>query len=108
MREPKCSCLQLNPQMEGFSGAEHASVHFTALKEKQHIFFFIGLVQHKLRYRVAVQAVKKTSEPEVSQQSKNKSGVLLNRISLQLLLFFFPNVWIFIPHLAAVDHRHRR
>lgn len=40
MREPKCSCLQLNPQIEGFSEAEHASVHFTALKEKQHIFFY--------------------------------------------------------------------
>lgn len=101
MREPKCSCLQLNPQMEGFSEAEHASVHFTALKEMQHIFFFIGLVQHKLRYRVAVQAVKKTSEPEVSQQSKTNPKCCLIEFFFNYY-FFRMSGFLFLTWLPLI------
>lgn len=102
MREPKCSCLQLNPQMEGFSEAEHASVHFTALKEKQHIFFYrISPTQTE------IQSCCASSEENVWARSfaakQNKSEVLFNRIFFQFL--FFSNVWIFIPHLAAIDYR---
>lgn len=40
---PRRTCLQPNPQIQR-SEAEHASVRFTTLKEKQHIHFLLLLL----------------------------------------------------------------
>lgn len=62
-------------------------MHFTALKEKQHIFFFYRISPTQTE----IQSCCTSSEENVWARSfaakQNKSGVLLNRIFLQLFFF---------------------